>query len=193
MNFHNKIILLLLFITRTFDMISTYFAGKGSLYGETNFLVKDLNLGWFSLGFSNAIFIFISYLLLKFQTEKYYISAENRLKSLSIESLNFKKYFCQIYYRKEVTILEFFFSAKVSYKVLFNSLIHTFLITIIFGGIIISINNILNSKKLLNLFSYENQFYQNHMTKFLNLFIYIIVNYFYHKYRFKKYLIANSI
>ncbi len=180
----NLLIFYLFSITRIFDTISTYFSNDGNLTKEMNPIVKYLHLGWFGLIFSTFFFIIIAYFLLLIQTDKYYEQVEKKYYS---KTNGFKNYISLIYYDKDITFLEFLFSKKIRINVLKNSLIHIFFITIIICGVIISINNILIGLNLNNLFSYQNKFYQNYLTTFLTLIVFIFVSIKYHNNRYKKF------
>lgn len=173
-------------LTRILDTSTTYFSNKGSLTRELNPIVKYLNLGWYGLIISTFIFILIAYYILKQQSDNYYKQVEKKYK---IKNNEFKKYVSLIYYDKEISFLEFLVSKKIRINVLKNSLIHTFLITLIICSCIISINNILIGFNLSNLFSYQNKFYQNYLTVFLTLLVFIFVNIQYHYSRYKKMLL----
>ena len=102
--------------------------------------------------------------------------------------LAFVDYFSFLYYGKKISFMEFLVTGKINYKLLLNTFIHTFIVTVIIVGLIISINNLLNGYGFINLFSFDNLFYQKHMTKFLNFFVCAIVITVYHFLRYKKFI-----
>jgi hypothetical protein len=183
MNKFNKNILYLFAIIRLFDLTSTYFSNNGNLAMEMNPIVKIFNFGWFGLIMMNLIFILIVYFLLKIQSDDYYNQAEKKYNHLK---LSFSNYLSYIYFDRLISFLELFVTSRIRYKLFFNALIHTLLITIIICSFIIGINNFLIGFNTVNLFSYQNKFYQNSLTVFLTFFAFIFVNIYYHYSRYKK-------
>ena len=145
-------------------------------------MINIFSLGWFGLIFLNLFFIVVVRYFLIIQTDKFYLIAEEKYKDTKFK---FSNYLSFIYFGKKITLLELCYTSKVRYSVFFNSIIHTLLLTIIICSFIIGINNILIGLNAINLFSYNNKYYQKFLTSFLTLIVFFIVNFKYHLIKYK--------
>jgi len=182
---YNLNLFIVLIIGRAFDILTTYIAGKGTLAGEMNLLVRYFHFGWTALLFSEVIMLITSFVFLKIQTDFFYFDVEKKFEG---KRISFKIYLEFLYYGKKISFLEFFY-AKMKLKVMCHSAIHVVLISTTIFSFLIGINNLLAGANCLNLYSFSNSiFYQNNIVKISNFLISIIVIVLYHYNRYKKYL-----
>jgi hypothetical protein len=181
---YNFRVFIFLIVGKFFDILTTYISGNGSLSNEMNLLVRFFGLSWTALLWSEVIFIFVAYFLLKNQNDSFYKMEEEKINR---DNLSFSNYLGFLYYGKKVTFLESL-TAKVKLKVFFNSLIQLFFITTIIVSFVVSINNLLAGFNFFNLFSYRNKIYQDNIVNIINLFVFILSTIIYHYKKYKKHI-----
>lgn len=179
---YNNTLFLVVITARIFDILTTYIAGNGDLSGEMNILVRILGLGWSSLLLSEVVVVLVAYFILKKQTEIFYIEAEQKIKN---KDVFFNEYLGMLYFGKKISFFKSLFS-KINYKVVLNSFIHLFLITLIIVSFLIAINNLL-SRNYLNLYSFQNDIFIKNIPNILNIVSFTFIVIIYHYRRYKKY------
>lgn len=169
---------------RCFDILTTYIAGNGDLSGEMNVLVRVFHLGWGALLLSEIILLGIVYILLKIQTDSFYIEEEKKIKK---ENLSFNEYLGTLYFGRKISLIKSFYS-KINYKLAVNSFIDLFLMTLTTVSFLIGINNLLSSSNYLNLYNFSNTVFQKNMPNILNIIIFFCTITLYHYTRYKKHI-----
>lgn len=181
---NNFNLFVLIFGARFFDILTTYIAGNGSLSGEMNILIRIFNLGWVSLFLSEIIILTIVYVLLRIQTDSFYMKEQ---KKINKENLSFNEYIGILYFGKNISFIKSLYS-KINYKLAINSFIDLFLITLIIVSFLIGINNILSSLNYSNLYNFSNLTFQKNIPNILNLIVFICSAIFYHYFRYEKHI-----
>lgn len=179
---------ILIIVARFFDILTTYAAGNGDLSGEMNILIRVFHLGWTSLFLSEIIILAIVYILMRLQTDSFYMKEE---KKIIKENLPFNEYLGILYFGRKISLIKALFS-KINYKLAINSFIDLFLITVTIASFLIGINNILSSLNYFNLYNFSNIIFQKNIPNILNLIVFICAVVFYHYYRYKKYMTSKT-